>query len=136
MLRGAMTAQAPVTPLTCLIVDDSPPFFEAARQLLADDGVTVVGFAATSDQAVKKTLALAPDVALVDIDLGAESGFDVAQRLAELPHGGPPVVLISAESGSELAEPVDASRALGFVSKTDLSGDAIRKLLARANSGG
>jgi DNA-binding NarL/FixJ family response regulator len=119
-----------------LIVDDSPPFFEAAQELLADDGVTVVGFAATADEAVNKTLALAPDVALVDVDLGTESGFDVAQRLAELPDGGPPVVLISAESGSELAELVDVSGALGFVSKTDLSGDAIRKLLARTDSGG
>jgi DNA-binding NarL/FixJ family response regulator len=127
---------APLTPLTCLIVDDSPPFFEAARQLLADDGITVVGFAATADQAVNKTLALGPDVVLVDIDLGTESGFDVAQRLAGLPHGGPPVVLISAESGSELAELVDASGALGFVSKTDLSGDAIQKLLSRTDSGG
>ena len=131
-----MNSPAPITPLICLIVDDSPPFFEAARQLLADDGVAVVGRAATSEQAVNKTLALAPDVALVDIDLGTESGFDVAQRLAALPHGGPPVVLISAESGSELAELVDASGALGFVSKTDLSGDAIRKLLAHADSGG
>jgi DNA-binding NarL/FixJ family response regulator len=123
-------------PLTCLIVDDSPQFFEAARQLLADDGITVVGFATTSDQAVNETLALRPDAALVDVDLGAESGLDVARRLAGLPNGGPPVVLISAESGSELAELVDASGALGFVSKTDLSGDAIRKLLARADSGG
>ena len=131
-----MTAPAPVTPLTCLIVDDSPPFFEAASQLLADDGVTVVGFAATADQAVDETLALRPDIALVDVDLGAESGFDVARRLAGLPHGGPPVVLISAESGSELAELVDASGALGFVSKTDLSGDAIRKLLAPAGAEG
>jgi DNA-binding NarL/FixJ family response regulator len=132
-----MTTPAPDTaPLTCLIVDDSPSFLEAARQLLADDDVTVVGFAATSDQAVKKTLALVPDVVLVDIDLGTESGFDVAQQLAKLPNGGPPVVLISAESGSELAELVDASGALGFVSKTDLSGDAIRKLLARTDSGG
>jgi DNA-binding NarL/FixJ family response regulator len=129
-------APAPATPLTCLIVDDSPPFFEAAQELLADDGVTVVGFAATADEAVNKTLALAPDVALVDIDLGTESGFDVARRLAGLPNGGPPVVLISAESGSELAELVDVSGALGFVSKTDLSGDAIRKLLARTDSGG
>ena len=123
-------------PITCLIVDDSPQFFEAARALLADDGVTVVGFAATSDQAVNETLALAPDVALVDIDLGTESGFDVAERLAGLPHGGPPIVLISAESGSELAELVDASGTLGFVSKTDLSGDTIRKLLSRADSWG
>jgi hypothetical protein len=31
---------------------------------------------------------------------------------------------------------VDASGALGFVSKTDLSGDAIRNLLAHTGSGG
>jgi DNA-binding NarL/FixJ family response regulator len=123
-------------PLTCLIVDDSLEFLEAARQLLAEDGVTVVGFAATSDEAVEEALALRPDVALVDIDLGAESGFDVVRRLAALPGGGPPVVLISAESGGELAELVDASDARGFVSKTDLSGDAIRKLLAYAGTGG
>jgi DNA-binding NarL/FixJ family response regulator len=124
----------PDLPLTCLIVDDSPQFFEAARQLLADDGITVVGVAATSDQAVNETLALQPDVALVDVDLGTESGLEVAQRLSGLPNGGPPVVLISAESGSELAELVNASSVLGFVSKTDLSGDAIRKLLAQADS--
>src|SRR6266567_5580314 len=123
-------------PLTCLIVDDSLEFFEAVTQLLAGDGVRVVGFAATSDEAVKEALALRPDVALVDVDLGAESGFDVARLLAGLPGGGPPIVLISAESGSELAELLGASGARGFVSKTDLSGDAIRKLLARADSGG
>jgi DNA-binding NarL/FixJ family response regulator len=123
-------------PLTCLIVDDSLEFFEAVRQLLAEDGVTVVGFAATSDEAVEKALALRPDLALVDIGLGAESGFDVARRLVGLPGGGPPVVLISAESGSELAELVGASGARGFVSKTDLSGDAIQKLLDHTGAGG
>jgi DNA-binding NarL/FixJ family response regulator len=131
-----MTALPQAMPLTCLIVDDSPQFLEAAGQLLAEDGITVVGFAATSDEAVDEATALRPDIALVDVDLGTESGVDVAQRLAGLPHGGPTVVLISAESGGELAELVDASGALGFVSKTDLSGDAIRKLLARADSGG
>jgi DNA-binding NarL/FixJ family response regulator len=124
------------TPLTCLIVDDSPEFLEAARQLLADDAITVVGVAATSDQAVSEALALRPAVALVDVNLGNESGLDLAERLAGLPNGGPPVVLISAESSSELAELVDASAALGFVAKTDLSGDEIRKLLAHADPGG
>jgi DNA-binding NarL/FixJ family response regulator len=123
-------------PLTSLIVDDSPAFFEAARQLLADDAIAVVGVAATSDQAVDDVLALRPDVVLVDVNLGSESGLDVAERLAGLPDGGPPVVLISAETGSELAELVEASGALGFVSKTDLSGDAIRELLVPDDSEG
>jgi DNA-binding NarL/FixJ family response regulator len=125
-----------VPPITCLIVDDSPEFLEAARRLLADDGVAVVATAATSDQAVEQTLTERPDVVLVDVDLGTESGFDVARRLAGLAAGGPPVILISAESSSELAELVSASSALGFISKTDLSGDAIRALLGRAGSEG
>jgi DNA-binding NarL/FixJ family response regulator len=123
-------------PITCLIVDDSFEFYEAARQLLADDGVTVIGFAATSDEAVEETLALRPDVVLVDIGLGIESGVDVARRLVALANGGPPVVLISAESYSELTELVDVSGAHGFVSKTDLSGDTIRWFLGRTDSGG
>ena len=122
------------TPLTCLIVDDSPDFFEAAKQFLADESIAVVAVASTSNQAVNEALALRPDVALVDVNLGSESGLDVAERLAGLPNGGPPFVLISAETGSELAELVEASGALGFVSKTDLSGDEIRKLLARAGA--
>jgi DNA-binding NarL/FixJ family response regulator len=126
-----MTDAAPDLPVTCLIVDDSPQFYEAARQLLDDDGIMVVGFAANADEALDETLALRPDVVLVDVDLGTESGFDVADRLAGLPQGGPPVVLISAESGTELAELVAASGALGFISKTDLSGDSILELLAR-----
>jgi CheY-like chemotaxis protein len=132
----AMTGRlTPDPPLTCLIVDDSPEFLDAAGQLLADDGITLVGLAATSDEAVEETLARRPDVALVDVELGTESGVDVARQLARLPDGGPPVILISAESLNELAELVDASGALGFVSKTELSGDAIRGLLARGNSG-
>jgi DNA-binding NarL/FixJ family response regulator len=121
------------TSLTCLIVDDSPEFFAAAEQLLADDSITVVGVASTSAQAVDEALSLRPDVALVDVNLGDESGFDLAELLARLPDGGPPVVLVSLETGSELAELVEASGALGFVSKTDLSGQTIRELLARTD---
>jgi DNA-binding NarL/FixJ family response regulator len=129
---------APVTdsPLTCVIVDDNREFFEAAKQLLADDGITVVGFATTLERAIDEVIALRPDVVLVDVDLGTQSGFDVAQQLATLPDGGPPVVLISAQSGTELAEILEARGARGFVSKTDLSGDAIRTILARGDARG
>jgi DNA-binding NarL/FixJ family response regulator len=123
-------------PITCLIVDDSPGFFEAARELLADEAISVIGIAQTSDQAVCEALGLRPDVVLVDVNLGGESGLDVAARLAELPNGGPPVVLVSAETGSEFAELVVSSGALGFVSKTDLSGEAIHELLAGSGAPG
>jgi DNA-binding NarL/FixJ family response regulator len=116
-------------PRTFIIVDDSPEFLDAARQLLEDDGMTVIGVAATADEALATASTLQPDVVLVDIDLGSESGFDVARRLAALNEGAPQVILISAESETELAELVAASGARGFISKTDLSVDEIERLL-------
>jgi DNA-binding NarL/FixJ family response regulator len=116
-------------PLTCLIVDDSPQVLEAARLLLDGDAVTVVGVATTSGEALEIASELRPDVALVDVDLGPESGLDAVARLAALPGGGPLVILISAESGTELAELVSASGVLGFVSKTELSAETIEQLV-------
>ena len=78
MKRDAMT-------LRCLIVDDSPSFLRAARGLLERQGIAVVGTASTSDEAVALAAELRPDVTLLDIDLGGESGFELVQRLAPAP---------------------------------------------------
>src|SRR5579862_1193998 len=81
-------------PLRCLIVDDSPRFGEEARSLLEREGVSVVGIAASGDEAVRLVEALRPDLALVDISLGEESGFDVARRLADSPNAHAPAVIL------------------------------------------
>src|SRR3954467_11026977 len=70
-------------PLRCVIVDDNLGFLHAARLLLEQEGLQVVGVATSGDEALRAVAALRPDVTLVDIDLGAESGFDVARRLAD-----------------------------------------------------
>src|SRR5919204_6539449 len=80
--------------LRCLIVDDSPRFGEEARSLLEHEGVSVVGVAASGDEAVQLAKALGPDLALVDISLGEESGFDVARRLVDGSNGKPPSVIL------------------------------------------
>ena len=56
--------------LRCLIVDDSPGFLQAARALLEQKGMTVVGIASTSEAAIQHAVRQCPDVTLVDIDLG------------------------------------------------------------------
>jgi CheY-like chemotaxis protein len=112
---------------TCLIVDDDQRFLAAAGNLLRREGVNVLAVASTGDEAVKLATDLRPDVALVDIDLGGESGFDVAKRLADLPGGPQPVVLISAYSEQDFAELVSSSTALGFVSKPRLSASAVER---------
>ncbi|TMR08304.1 response regulator [Nonomuraea turkmeniaca] len=110
--------------LRCLIVDDSPRFAESACRLLESQGVRVVGVAATGAEAVARASVLRPDVALVDVGLDQESGFDVAARL-----GPTPVIMISARSEDDLGRPVSASPAIGFLPKPGLSGAAIRWLL-------
>jgi DNA-binding NarL/FixJ family response regulator len=69
-----------VKQMRCVIVDDSAEFAGAARRLLATDGLTVVGMASTSAEALRSADKLRPDVTLVDINLGAENGFALANR--------------------------------------------------------
>jgi len=112
-----------------LIVDDSPAFLEAAQAVLENEGMTVVGVASSSHEALERIRDLRPDVALVDIDLGDESGFDVARRLAAGADPAPSLIIISSHDGDDFEDLLEASPALGFVSKSSLSGDAIRAVL-------
>ena len=123
--------------IRCLIVDDSPRFAQAAVELLADEGIDVVGVAAGGDEAVRLGRALRPDLALVDIDLGPESGLDVAGRLCTEEPGGlaGAVILISTHAEEQFAELIAASPAVGFLAKADLSADAIMALLSDPTTG-
>jgi DNA-binding NarL/FixJ family response regulator len=116
--------------LRCLIVDDSPRFGEEARGLLEHEGVSVVGVAASGDEAVRLAKALGPDLALVDISLGEESGFDVARRLVDSSNAQPPaVIFISTYDEREFSSRIAASPGRGFIAKTELSAERIRRLL-------
>ena len=116
------------TALRILIVDDSRHFLNAARAVLEQDGISVVGVASTSAEARQLARELRPDGILVDVDLGDESGLDLALELASVEYA--PVVLISAYPESELADLIAASPAVGFVSKSDLSASAVSSLIA------
>jgi DNA-binding NarL/FixJ family response regulator len=115
----------------CVIVDDSALFLEGAVELLGREGLDVVGVASTSAEAIRLVTELRPDVTLVDIDLGDEDGFELAQRLHAIP-GDSKVILISTHAEEDLAHLVELSPALGFIAKTRLSAQAIRDTLERA----
>jgi DNA-binding NarL/FixJ family response regulator len=112
----------------CIIVDDSARFLEAATSRLARAGLDVVGTATTSGEAIDKVELLRPDVALVDISLGTESGFDLADQLAERPDP-PVVVLISTRAEEDYATLIAESPAVGFIPKSRLSVEALRELV-------
>jgi DNA-binding NarL/FixJ family response regulator len=110
--------------LSCIIVDDSAGFLAAARRLLQRQGITVAGVATTGAEAVRLVEQVRPDVALVDIALGAESGLELVGRLE-----GVHTILISTRSEQDYRDLVAESPAVGFLSKTALSASAILELL-------
>jgi CheY-like chemotaxis protein len=123
--------------LGVLIVDDNRLFLEAARALLEREGLRVVGVAATSAEALQRAEELRPEVILVDIMLGGESGFDLARRLAaQCPGRGPAVILISTHAGADFADLIAESPAAGFVPKPELSADAIHRIVDGRAPGG
>jgi DNA-binding NarL/FixJ family response regulator len=115
--------------LRSLLVDDNSRFLAAARELLEREGIEVVGVASTIDEAERLAGALRPDVCLVDIDLGDESGFELARRLVAADDGCPRVVLISAYPERDFADMIADSPALGFVAKPEISAARIRAML-------
>jgi CheY-like chemotaxis protein len=135
----------------CVIVDDNPNFLRAARELLEREGISVVGVASTGAQARRTCREVTPDVVLVDIDLGGETGFEVARQLAAQadppgqadppaqadPPGGsdaerPCLILISAYAGNDFEDMIADSPAVSFLPKASLSGAAIRDILRTA----
>jgi len=106
--------------LRCLLVDDNFPFLAAARDLLEREGLTVVGTAGDIADAVGRAAELGPDVALVDINLGGESGFELAERLRPTP-----VIMISTHSGEDyvdlIEERADVAIRIGHLADSTLN---------------
>jgi DNA-binding NarL/FixJ family response regulator len=108
-------------PLQCVIIDDYEPFLKVARAQLEAQGMAVIGVATNGTEALRQARELCPDVALVDISLGGESGFDVGRQ-----------ILISSndyEEDDDYAELIAASPAAGYLSKAELAADAIQRLV-------
>jgi len=116
----------------CVIVDDNALFLEGAADLLTREGLDVVGVASDSAEAIRLVTELRPDVTLVDIDLGDEDGFELAQQLSDISAAASKVILVSTHAEQDLAHLIEGSPALGFISKTRLSAQTIRDTLERA----
>ena len=116
---------------TILIVDDHASFRAQARAVLVADGFTVIGEAIDGRSGIDAVRTLRPDFVLLDVGLPDVEGFEVARQLAI---GGPPplVVLTSSREASEYGPRLTGTPALGFVPKDELSGAAIRALVAQA----
>ncbi len=113
-----------------MIVDDNERFLAVARARLTRDGLDVVGTASSQEEALQLAEELHPDVMLVDISLGTESGFEVTRRLVQdFPDLAARVVLISTRDQDDFADLIAASPAAGFLPKNLLSARAVCDLV-------
>lgn len=70
--------------VTVAVVDDHPLFRRGIISLLETlDGVEVVGDAASVDAALALVAERTPDVVLMDLDLGQESGLDATRSITQ-----------------------------------------------------
>jgi two-component system response regulator EvgA len=106
-----------------LIVDDHEGFRASARRMLEADGFEVVAEAGTGAEALQAADIWSPDLVLLDVHLPDIQGFEVAERLTAA------VILTSSHDASDLGPLVERSGAGGFVPKSELSGEALRRIL-------
>ena len=112
-----------------LIVDDHPSFRAAARFVLETEGFDVVGVATDGESAVREAVRTSPEIVLLDVSLPDMDGFEVASRLRAAGVSST-IVFTSSRDGSEFGSLVAESGGSGFVAKSELSGDALRALVA------
>ena len=121
--------------LRVLLVDDSEQFLQAAGASLGRNGMEIAGTAANSETALQQVDSVRPDVVLVDVGLGEESGFDLVLELVDaFPYLAKRVLLISTREQDDYGELVDASPAAGFILKSELSASSIHELLSAGGS--
>jgi two-component system, NarL family, nitrate/nitrite response regulator NarL len=125
-MRGRDVPGILLAVLRCLIVDDNASFLDASRSLLERQGFSVVGVASTGAEALQVATELAPELILLDVDLGEENGFTVARQLTG---ATTKVILISTHPEDDFVELLAQNPAVGFIAKSDLSVAAIERLL-------
>jgi DNA-binding NarL/FixJ family response regulator len=120
---------------TVLIVDDHAGFRAHARALLASAGFEIVAEAADGRAALDRASRLHPAIVLLDVQLPDIDGFAVASELVGGPWS-PSVVLVSTRDAADYGRRLMDCGAVGFISKSRLSGDTLRAILRESTKEG
>lgn len=113
-------------PCDVLVVEDNFIIGLDTEMILRDLGVVSVRLAADASAALRAIDAQSPDFALIDVDLGNSSGYDVAIVLAQR---GVPFAFVTGYA--QLQSPPPQLRGAPMIGKP-YSIDSLRELLERA----
>lgn len=116
--------------VTVVIVDDHAGFRAQAAQLLEAAGYEVVGSCPDGRSALAAISNLRPDVVLLDVQLPDTDAF---RLITQLDAGGEglTIVLISSREAADYGARVNLSGAAGFITKAELSAQALAQMVAR-----
>jgi DNA-binding NarL/FixJ family response regulator len=118
--------------ISLLIADDHPLIRNALRQLLGGhDDIDVVGIAANGREAVEQTLACAPDVVLMDLEMPELDGIAAIAALQAAGSRANVVVLTTFSDRERILGALDAG-ALGYLLKDAEPDEIIRGVRAAA----
>jgi DNA-binding NarL/FixJ family response regulator len=111
-----------------MIVDDQQPFRAAARAVVERvAGFELVAQVDSGEDAVASCAASAPDLVLMDINMGALDGIEATRVIT----GADPankVILVSTNAHDDLPPGARTSGAIAYVNKDELSPKVIRRL--------
>jgi len=115
---GESVAAAETPKLTILVVDDSPMMRRLLIRTILLDGEYEFLEAADATGAIKQLAVRMPDLMILDLNLGAENGFDLLASLKQTPGGATlPVVICTANVEERFAKQAWELGASGFVPK-------------------
>ncbi len=106
-------------PVRVLIVDDQPPFREAARMVVEmSEGFEVAGEAENGEVAVDMAEELSPDLVLMDVQMPGVDGLEATRRIMNSPDP-PKILVMSTHESGDYSGPAEAAGAIGFVPKSE-----------------
>ncbi|MEV8037586.1 response regulator transcription factor [Streptomyces sp. NPDC086182] len=104
-------------PIRVMVVDDHPMWRDAVARDLAAAGFDVVATAGDGEQAVRRALAAAPDVLVLDLNLPAKPGVQVCKELVGADQTLRVLVLSASGEHADVLEAVK-SGATGYLLKS------------------
>ena len=114
--------------VSVIIVDDQPPFRDAARAVLSRiEGFALVAEVESGEDAVTASAELRPNLVLMDINMGALNGIDATRLITEA-QPETKVILVSTYTLDELPPGARTSGAMAYVNKDELSPRVVRRL--------
>jgi len=115
-------------PIRVVLADDHAIFRAGLRALLElEEGVEVVGEAATGDEATERARVLRPDVVVMDLSMPEGSGLEATRRIAAL-NLGVQVLVLTVHAEEEYLVPVVDAGASGYLTKASADRDLMEAI--------